>query len=342
MGFKKDLSNKIYDNLKVLKYDELCKKWICECKCGNITRVRTSDLNSGNSKSCGNCFENNVNKNFFDIIDTEEKAYILGLFYADGYNNENNKYIRLDLTETDQEILEKIKVAMDFMGEIKIYNNNPSRFGGDNLYSIKPSARLLIHNTRISEQLALKGCTNNKTYNVTFPNNKTLPTQLHNHFIRGVMDGDGTIAFSKNKVCIAITGTLELCNSIKVIFDKITGGTSTISYHKNFNINNNVTVSLGGNRQSEKLLDWIYNNSTIYLERKHNKYLELKSINKIKPKPQPKSKCVDQLDLKGSYVNTYRSITEAGKSTNINPKYISACLNGRSKTAGGYKWCFVN
>lgn len=31
-----------------------------------------------------------VNKNFFDCVDTEEKAYILGLLYADGHNNEKN------------------------------------------------------------------------------------------------------------------------------------------------------------------------------------------------------------------------------------------------------------
>jgi hypothetical protein len=32
-----------------------------------------------------------INQNYFDKIDTEEKAYFLGFLYADGYNNEKNK-----------------------------------------------------------------------------------------------------------------------------------------------------------------------------------------------------------------------------------------------------------
>lgn len=30
----------------------------------------------------------NYNENYFESIDTEKKAYILGFFYADGYNSD--------------------------------------------------------------------------------------------------------------------------------------------------------------------------------------------------------------------------------------------------------------
>ncbi len=41
---------------------------------------------------------------------------------------------------------------------------------------------------------------------------------------------------------------------------------------------NNITsvIEFNGNRRVEKVLDWLYKDSTIYLERKYNKYLELK------------------------------------------------------------------
>ena len=46
-----------------------------------------------------------VNESFFDVIDTEEKAYFLGFLYADGYNNTDRNSVNLSLKETDKDIL---------------------------------------------------------------------------------------------------------------------------------------------------------------------------------------------------------------------------------------------
>ena len=51
-------------------------------------------------------------EDFFDEINTEEKAYILGLLYADGYNDTNRNSVSLGLKETDREILDKITVLI--------------------------------------------------------------------------------------------------------------------------------------------------------------------------------------------------------------------------------------
>lgn len=50
----------------------------------------------------------NINDSFFEKIDTEEKAYFLGLFYADGCNyiNGNASRVALSLQEDDKKILE--------------------------------------------------------------------------------------------------------------------------------------------------------------------------------------------------------------------------------------------
>ena len=49
-----------------------------------------------------------IQEDFFDVIDTEEKAYVLGLLYADGYNNTDRNSVSLSLKESDKEILEKV------------------------------------------------------------------------------------------------------------------------------------------------------------------------------------------------------------------------------------------
>lgn len=68
MPKKKNLSGQRFGYLTVL-HEETPKsgsrvKWVCQCQCGNITTVTTSDLNSGHTQSCGQC---GITKNKADI-----------------------------------------------------------------------------------------------------------------------------------------------------------------------------------------------------------------------------------------------------------------------------------
>lgn len=53
-------------------------------------------------------------------------------------------------------------------------------------------------------------------------------------------------------------------------------------------------------------------------------------------------KPVIQMTLDGEFVREWTSIGEAAKSIGRRPSCIGDCCNGRSKTAGGYKWKFKN
>ena len=48
-----------------------------------------------------------INEDYFDIIDTEEKAYLLGFLYADGNHFTKKNRITIGLQEKDKHILEK-------------------------------------------------------------------------------------------------------------------------------------------------------------------------------------------------------------------------------------------
>lgn len=68
MPKKKDLTGQHFGYLTVL-HEEIPRsgsriKWICQCQCGNITAVTTSDLNRGHTQSCGRC---GITKNKIDI-----------------------------------------------------------------------------------------------------------------------------------------------------------------------------------------------------------------------------------------------------------------------------------
>jgi hypothetical protein len=53
-----------------------------------------------------------LNENYFEPIDSEEKAYFLGFLFADGYVDEQHHVIELTLHHQDREILERLVICL--------------------------------------------------------------------------------------------------------------------------------------------------------------------------------------------------------------------------------------
>ena len=55
-----------------------------------------------------------INEDYFDVIDSEDKAYFLGLLFADGCNIRcgGKHIVRIRLQEKDKYILDRFKVIM--------------------------------------------------------------------------------------------------------------------------------------------------------------------------------------------------------------------------------------
>ncbi len=209
---------------------------------------------------------------YFQQIDTEDKAYFLGLLYADGYNDIKRGVVSISLQEKDLDILEKFKNYLKI--ENPIYYIKPKKYSG---YHTNPYYTIKFVNHNISKDLDSLGVIKNKTYKCSFPYDK-IPERLFNHFIRGMLDGDGCITIEKKSMAtrVYICGRRSLIAPIWDIIYKNTSVTyrefplSKIYKDPEFCI-----LGTSGNNLSKVVLDWIYGNSTIYLERKHNKYLQL-------------------------------------------------------------------
>jgi len=222
-----------------------------------------------------------INEYFFDNIDAEEKAYFLGFLYADGGNNIDANFVRIDLARKDKDILEKL-VSL-------IYLENPLQHIKDQDREKEYKGQKVIYHTsyfninskHICHKLEELGCPANKSLIITFPEWLTDP-ELQRHFIRGYYDGDGGIYLTNIKTRSATTkmvSTLEFCNSMREVIIKQIG----VRYGKPYNDvkNKNVyTIHLAGNRQIATFLDWLYRDANIYLDRKHNLYLKLLDKNK--------------------------------------------------------------
>lgn len=204
-----------------------------------------------------------IDEFFFDEIDCQEKAYFLGFLYADGGNVGYS--VLLSLKASDEEIL--LKMAKLLQTD-KPLTTIKKRIGEVNDYVYK---RLDISNQRLVQQLNNKGVVQNKTFKIRFP--EWLPNEFVRHFIRGFFDGDGGLDINKktNKANFTLTSNEFFLLAIQDIF-KILNIGSTLRKVKNKNAYKLATC---GNKQILRLLQWLYDESSIHLERKYQKYQHL-------------------------------------------------------------------
>lgn len=218
-----------------------------------------------------------LNEYYFDNIDNQDKAYILGLLYADGSNSIAKSTVAISLQEEDINILESIRNIVGSSKPLEYLDySNKHDFG----YSYKNQYRLLFFSKHMCDTLQQIGMIPNKSLKLKFPN---IDKELYRHFIRGYFDGDGSLVQQiKNKnnhpVLVTITSTENFCNTVNKIIKE------------NLNINGCITdasckngitkvLSISGRNVCKKFLDWIYNDANLYLERKHKRYLEYYDIN---------------------------------------------------------------
>ena len=67
---------------------------------------------------------------------------------------------------------------------------------------------------------------------------------------------------------------------------------------------------------------------------------DYKSGDYVKETNKPK-RAVVQLTLNKDYIETFDSINEAGRKTELNYKNIHSCCNGKRNKTGGYKWMYL-
>ena len=262
----KYLSNK-YSTKDLAKEYDICLSTVCRLLNKNNISLRNSRFN--------------FNQDYFEIIDTEHKAYWLGFMYADGYVNSKVNTVSLRIKKDDDYILKQFAKDLDSNIPIKYYSSTHKLPSSDKIHTLN-YASITICNKKIKKDLIKQGCFDNKTLILNFPFH--IPNHLYKDFIRGYMDGDGCITYCGKQKCgiqefkVSFCGTQEMLNGIQKIFD----------YNKKLgkrwnNNKNNYTLDISGNRQVYNFLTTLYDNATIYLERKYERYLELKNILSLPP-----------------------------------------------------------
>jgi len=204
------------------------------------------------------------NENFFKDINTEEKAYWLGFICADGSvrngrqkNNRIRYTLKIALSGVDYSHLVKFKTSINYSGKIKKYSN---------------MCEISIEGKKIIKDLEKNNIVENKTFITKKPN---LNKNMERHFWRGVFDGDGCITYhskDKKQMSISLCGSIFLISEFKKFLHTIE--VEKIHTRKDRNI---YSASTGGNIVCYKILNKLYNNSTIFLKRKKDLFLDFKN-----------------------------------------------------------------
>jgi len=203
--------------------------------------------------------------NYFQQIDTEDKAYFLGFFYADGYTSikTSENGFQINLQEQDRVILEQFSLYAHSTYPIRIsdvkYQNGTSK-----------QCRLSIYNRAFVNSLISQGCVPGKI-NRVFPN---LQDTLVRHFLRGYFDADGTFSTSHierhNPVPnIGYCGNISFMEQVLQVFEA-----HEIFLHMYYNQRHKtdfVSISASSREMVHRRYSFFYTDATVFLQRKKEK-----------------------------------------------------------------------
>jgi hypothetical protein len=202
---------------------------------------------------------------WFDSIKNEEQAYWLGFLYADGTtsydpSNVKNIYkIELGLAAKDLEHLKKFKL---FLG-------TPNNI---NFREKTNSYRLIISSKKLCINLYNLGFRKGKTYIDNVEEIiKNVPNEYYSHFLRGYTDGDGSI-FKDGTVSYT-------SNFIETILKLIKNVPFELEYKSYIRNNRSPRICITRKKYFLPLLNYLYKDSNIYLDRKYEKYIAVLNRN---------------------------------------------------------------
>lgn len=220
-----------------------------------------------------------VNEKFFNKIDTEEKAYIVGFIVADGCLI--NGALNIVLKGSDYSHLHKILKAMSSTHPVKISKVKDKR---KNFKNSCERCSVGIGNKIIYAALKTLGLTENKTFTIK-------PTEgISNEFLkdywRGVIDGDGSIiTCTENRwnsgrkyYRINYTGNVFMVYGFRqFIRDKFNYEGYLVEYKSTNGKDFYYSINFSGIEKVRNICRFLYEDSNIYLDRKYE--LAMKAIN---------------------------------------------------------------
>lgn len=218
----------------------------------NVTVHSITNILEKNSVKRDNIYHNkSLVENYWETIDSSDKAYFLGFLMTDG-NVFGNTYVRLQLSSKDEEILKTFSR----------YTKNTNNISPDkrNLSSFHVKRKKWV------EDLSKYGVIPNKTNSLRFLelDNK----DMMSHLVRGLFDGDGWISEKSHQ--IGFCGNENMVTGLRDYLVKTLNVYKVTVIHSEDNL---WQITWAGKKDIKKIGDFIYKDKgDCYLTRKYENY----------------------------------------------------------------------
>lgn len=232
-----------------------------------------------------------ANFNYFDKIDTPDKAYWLGFIWADGYiakraRNQSNGRVRIEynlklaLQEGDASHIQKFLECIESNYPVHFYKSKG--FDGENW----TEARAFITNLHMCSLLYEDYGLVPRRSDISSAL-KQIPKEYERFFILGIFDADGSFTTYHgkygDKMNVVFGGSESLLQFIErhLKDNNITEKANTASGHRRLSQRHKGKdgawrcLNYSGKRQCMKIINYLYKESPIYLDRKYQKYLDI-------------------------------------------------------------------
>lgn len=229
---------------------ELAQKYHCnERTIGNILKEANIGVNIGKHSSC--------KEDYFEVIDTPNKAYLLGFITADGsIIGKYNSSCAIEVHQKDKALIEFAKKEI-----------NPSATITDCISEKKNNCRINFSSKKLCADLIKYGIVPNKSKIITNIPENLIPSDLFKYYFRGLIDGDGCI-HQDGKISI-YSGSYDFIQNVQEYLVNTLGLSKLSIYH-------GATWFISWSKYSDrqKLYNYLYKdclNNTFYYPRKYQR-----------------------------------------------------------------------
>jgi len=233
-----------------------------------VINILNDNLVSHDIKRIINLDEKFFDKHSDDIIG-QDVMYWAGFIAADGniMNKQESRsyFLTVNLSIKDKHHLYKLQQSLKSNAKIKTHISKGG-FRAGKQFKDTENCKIVFNSKYLVNSLYKYNIipAKSKTYNITdlVKNHKYV-----NHFIRGMLDGDGSISFSNNKyVRVSFYGTQECLENISnIILDQCNISKKAISK------NRTIFATQYSGKSAILLLKWLYKDANIFLDRKYEK-----------------------------------------------------------------------
>lgn len=233
-------------------------------KCSNPTVIKI--LNEFNVKRWKKARLHNpsLREDFFSNIDSEAKAYFLGLILTDGNvfhekNGNRQSSISITLNAEDSYLLDEFKTA------VNAETSMSSDGRGCNYVAVRSD--IMARDLYRYGVVPRKSC---KEINLPSVSDSMMP-----HLVRGILDGDGSVLHSKNWEwqSIVFCGSHTLMQDISNLYSHMGANTKPKVYdYKDKPLSQ---ISFGSRHDVIAVGEWTYRDATIFMKRKRDKFIEI-------------------------------------------------------------------